>query len=288
MKQVVIFYFMVCALTACTQFSSEFKRTKEENDSLKLQLKKSEAEITDILSILNAIEEDIQNIRLSEDLVNIRKDSELSESRREQFKNNMSLINETLKKNRLKLNELQEKLNASNFNKAALQKTIDRLSKDMSEKGEQIIQLQRELEKKAVHIEQLSNQIDELHADVQALESTNRSQTEVIYEQDQTLNTVYYCFGTKKELKEQNILTGGGLLSKTKALQGNFNHDYFLVSDKRNLQSIPLFSSKAALKTSHPANSYQFTKDKEGNLTLVILHSSAFWGLSNFLVIEVK
>jgi len=114
------------------------------------------------------------------------------------------------------------------------------------------------------------------------------TQANLISEQDQEMNAVYYCFGTNKELKEQNILTGGGLFSKSKALQGDFNRDYFLAADKRAVTSIPLYSSKATIKTNHPAGTYQFTKDTDGKLTLEILHTSVFWSLSHFLVIEVK
>jgi len=78
------------------------------------------------------------------------------------------------------------------------------------------------------------------------------------------------------------------LFSKSKALQGDFNRDYFLTTDKRTVTSIPLYSSKATIKTNHPAGTYQFTKDTDGKLTLEILHTSVFWSLSHFLVIEVK
>ena len=288
MRKFFVFYTFLLTFTACTQFSSEYKRTKEENDSLKLQIIKNEAEINDILSILNAVEEDIQSIRITDELLSIQKDSGLSNSRREQLRNHIGLINETLKNNRLKLNELQEKLNASNLRFSALQKTIDRLTKDMNEKSELIVVLQKEVDKKNVQIEQLSQQIEELHADVKELEDINISQVDKINEQDTELNTVYYCFGTKKELKEQGILTGGGIFSKSKALKGDFNYEYFLVADKRKLTAIPLFSSKAAIKTNHPNGSYQFTKDSDGSLTLQIIHSSVFWSLSPFLVIEIK
>ena len=288
MKKFFVFYTFLSAITACTQFSSEYKRTKQENDSLKLQILKSEAEVNDILSILNAVEEDIQSIRITEELLSIQKDSELSNSRREQLKNNIGLINETLKKNRLKLTELQEKLDASNIRFYALQKTIDRLTKDMNEKSELIVTLRKEIDKKEVRIEQLSQQIEELHADVKELEDINLSQVDLINEQDVELNTVYYCFGTKKELKEQSILTGGGIFSKSKTMKGDFNHEYFLAADKRTLTSIPLFSSKAAIKTNHPDGSYHFAKDSDGSLTLKIVYPSTFWSLSRFLVIEIK
>ena len=244
--------------------------------------------MNDILGILNVIEDDIQSIRIAEDILSIQQDSELSSSRREKLQNNMNLINETLKKNKLKLAELQEKLNVSSINASSLQKTIERLTNDMKEKAELAVFLQNELDKKEVHIEELTSQIEELHTDVKELETINQSHVERINEQEEEINTVYYCFGTRKELKEQNILTGTGLFSKSKALQGDFNRDYFMAIDKRALSTILLYSSKVTVKTNHPADSYQLVKDSDGRLTLEINNTTVFWSLSRFLVIEVR
>ena len=288
MKKVFVFSVLIITLTACNQYSSEYKRARQENDSLRLQIKKSEAQMEEFLGILNEVETEIESIRITEDYLSIQKDSELSESKRIQIRNDMRLITETLKKNKQQLAELQEKLNASGLQSTALQKTIDRLTKDMNEKTTLIIRLQNELQQKTVQIETLSGQVENLQADVQTLEEINFSQSVQLNEQEQALNIVYYCFGTKKELKEQNILTGGGLFSKSKALAGDFNRDYFMSVDKRTLTDITLFSKKAEVKTSHPQYSYQFYKDQEGNLVLEITDPHTFWSLSNFLVIEVK
>ena len=287
-KKVLIFCVCLLALTACTQFSAEYKRTKLENDSLKLQILKSETELNSILSILQTVEEDIQSIRISEEILTVQHDSELSESRRENLRNNMNLINETLQKNRLKLTELQNRLNDSSLNFSSLQKTIERLTRDMNEKSALVSSLQNELDNKEAHIEELAAQIEDLHADVQELAVANQLQVDRIQIQDDKLNTVYYCFGTRKELKEQNILTGGGLFSKSKALQADFNRDYFVSVDKRMLSSIPLYSSKAAIKTNHPDGSFHLNKDKDGYLILEITDPPTFWSLSPFLVIEVR
>ena len=288
MKKVIIYFVYLLALSACTQFSSEYKRTKQENDSLKLHILKNEAEMNDLLTTLNEVEAAIQAIRFTEDLLLIQKDSELSASRREKLKKDLSQISEALKMNRQRLAELQEKINVSNINFSALQNTMDRLTKEMNEKGELIVLLRGELEKKEVRIGELSSQIEELHADMKELADVNLSQTSRINQQDEALNAVYYCFGTKKELKEQNILTGGGVFTKSKTLQGKFNTDYFLTGDKRQVTSIPLYSSRATIKTNHPACTYRFVKDRDGFLTLEITETTVFWSLSNYLVIEVR
>jgi chromosome segregation ATPase len=273
---------------SCTEFSSDNKKLQEENDSLKLHIKKNEVEMNEMLSVLNAIEDDIKTIRNTEKFLDIQEDAELSGSKREQIKNEMAVIAETLKKNRQQLSELQKKLDVSNVRSSALQKTIDRLTEDIDEKARQIVKFQSELERKNKQITQLTEQVETLHSDMETLKEVNESQNLRIDDQDKALNIVYYCFGTKKELKEQNILIGGGLFSKSKALQGEFNKEYFIAADKRQATAIPLYASKAKIKTNHPEKSYNFFKDTEGNITLEIKNPETFWSLSNYLVIEVE
>jgi chromosome segregation ATPase len=287
MKKILAALACIILFTACTENSAEYKKMQAENDSLRLHIKKSEVEMNDMLGILNTIENDIKSIRETEKYLDIQKDTELSGSKREQIKNSMALVVEALKKNRQQLAELQEKLNTGNVRSSALQKTIDRLTKDINEKAEFIVQLQQDLNRKDRQITELSGQVDELRTDMELLRELSESQSERISDQDKSLNTVYYCFGTKKELKEQQILTGGGLFSKSKALQGDFNKEYFITVDKRQVTAIPLYASKAKIKTGHPEGSYNFFKDSDGNLTLEISNPDRFWSLSKYLVIEV-
>jgi chromosome segregation ATPase len=274
-------------VTSCTGLSSDNKKLQEENDSLKLHIAKNETEMNEMLGVLDAIENDIKTIRETEKILEIQKDAELSGSKREQIKNDMARIVQTLKKDRQQLSELQSRLNASNVRSSALQKTIDRLMEDIDEKAQLIAKMQTELDRKERQIAQLSEQVDVLSADIGILKDVNESQSLRIDNQDKALNTVYYCFGTKKELKEQNILSGGGLFSKSKALQGEFNKEYFIAIDKRQVTAIPLYASKARIKTNHPEGTYNFFRDAEGNLTLEIENPETFWSLSKYLVIEV-
>ena len=287
MKKALAICAFIIALTSCTQYSSEYKRAQNENDSLKLQLLKNEAEMNEMLSILNDIENDIQSIREAEDFLSVQKDSELSESKRKQIKSSMLLITETLKKNKQQLSELQDKLNSSNIQSTALRKNIERLTNDINEKSQLIVQLQGELGQRDEQIKELAVQVEGLNTDIQILEGVNTSQNELLREQEQSLNQVFYCFGTKKELKEQNIISGGSLFKNSKTLDGDFNKEYFISVDKRQVTAIPLYASKAKVRTNHPEGTYEFFKDQDGNLTLEIKDANKFWSLSKYLVIVV-
>ena len=182
---------------------------------------------------------------------------------------------------------LEDKLKKSGIQSAALRKTISRLSSELDQKATMIVALQEDLAKKNVRIQELDEMVSSLNEDVENLATTAAVQSEKLNEQDKALNTAYYCFGTAKELKDQKILSGGGLFSKSKVLQSGFNKDYFISVDVREVKEIPLFAAKAKLKSNHPEGSYEFVKDEDGNLTLNITDPKTFWSLGKYLVIEV-
>lgn len=289
MKKLLLACTCATLLVSCGQNSAEYKKLKAENDSLKIENTKATSEMNEILTTLNDVEADIQSIRDAENYLNIQQQTggEFSKSNREQIKQNMQLISETLKKNKETISQLEEKLKKSGIQSAALKKTINRLSSELDQKATMIVALQEDLAKKNVRIQELDEMVSSLNEDVESLATTAAAQSEKLNEQDKALNTAYYCFGTAKELKDQKILSGGGLFSKSKVLQSGFNKDYFISVDVREVKEIPLFAGKAKLKSNHPEGSYEFVKDEDGNITLNITDPKTFWSLGKYLVIEV-
>ena len=135
-------------------------------------------------------------------------------------------------------------------------------------------------------IAQLGGQVENLGKDVETLKSDNESKQTKINEQDETIHTAWYVFGTRKELKEQKIITSEGIFSPSRVLKSDFNKSYFVRIDARKTKSIPLYSTRAKILTSHPKSSYTLEKDN-GNFVLLILDTEAFWSVSKYLVIEV-
>lgn len=288
MKKAVIACICTVMLASCGQNSTDYKRLKAENDSLKLENVKTTSELNDMLATLNEVETNFQSIRDAENYLQQQDNAEMTPSSREQIKNNMALITETLQKNKEQIAKLQEQLQKSNIRSSSLKKTIDRLSAELDQKTTMIVALQEDLAKKNIRLQELDEMVTSLNEDVENLSVQTAAQKEKLGQQDKELNTVYYCFGTAKELKDQKILSGGGLFAKSRVLQPGFNKDYFLAVDMREVTEIPLFAGKASLKSSHPEGSYEFAKDEDGNLTLKILDPKSFWSIGKYLVIEVS
>jgi uncharacterized protein YoxC len=274
----------LCA--SCVE-KSRYEELKQENELLKIEKEKSSQELNDMLSTLNEVEESLQSMNESEEYLNIRQSGEITPTVREQIRNNVLLIAKTLKSNREQLARLQEKMKESDIRSDGLQKTVNRLNAEINRKAGTIAALQDELMKKDIRIRELDETVATLADNLQELSQTTASQSEQLRAQEKELYRAYYCYGTRRELKEQNILTGGGLFSKPKALQSTFNKDYFIAIDIRDVTEIPLFDGKASIRTNHPEGSYKFVRDEGGNLTLHILDITQFWNFSEYLVIEV-
>ena len=280
MKRILFFCLSAIVITSCVENSAGYKKVVSENEMLRAEKMRTANDMEEMISTLNDIHTDIQSIREAENYLIIEQSGELTVDQQTQIKDNIRLIAETLQSNRAQLAALEERLKTSNIESAALKKTIERLTAEVNQKAQMIASLQEELARKDIRIRELDEQVENLSI-------TTSAQARKINEQDAALHQAFYCFGTIKELKEQNILTGGGLFSKPKVLEGKFNRAYFLSVDTRDNTEIQLFAHKAKVHSNHPGNTYVFSKDQHGNLTLVITEPKLFWSLSKYLVIEV-
>ena len=122
-----------------------------------------------------------------------------------------------------------------------------------------------------------------LSNNVASLTEENRSKAEKVQQQEKELNSAWFVFGTKSELKEQKILSKGDVLKSS-----DFNKDYFTKIDIRYDKDLKFYSKSAELLSTHPAGSYQLVKDKQGQYELHITDPQKFWSVSKYLVVQVK
>ena len=143
-------------------------------------------------------------------------------------------------------------------------------------------QLRAELDAKDIHIAELDEKISGLNSNVSTLTNESAQKSQQISQQDKQLHTAWFVFGTKSELKEQNILKDG------QVLQSNFNKEYFTKIDIRVDKEIKLYSRSAKMLTAHPASSYTLQRDANKQYVLRIINPDQFWSTSKYLVILVK
>ena len=252
-----------------------------QRDSLEQIIAQKDNEINDMMTTLSDIEEGFREITEAQNRVTLAKEGEGTNTKM-RIKENIQFIQSAMKQNKELINKLKQQVRESSVKGEQLKKIIDNLTEQMAQKDQQLQALREELDRKDIHIAELDEQVADLNENVGILKDENAQKAETISSQDKQLHSAWFVFGTKKELKEQNILDKG------EVLQANFNKDYFTKIDIRIDKEIKLYSSSADILTKHPADSYTLQRDAKKQYVLRINDPERFWSVSKYLVVQVK
>lgn len=283
MKYNVSIFALILLFVGCGQKIDNSKELAfaQQRDSLENIIQQKDNEINDIMGTMNDIEAGFRAINEAEQRVSVARQVEGASST-DRIRENMQYIQQSMQQNRELINKLRNQLRQGSVHSDQLRRMVDNLTRQMEEKDAQIRQLQAELQAKDMQIGELTEKVEDLSNSVSTLreETTQKSQT--ISTQDKQLNTAWFVYGTKSELKEQHIIQDG------KVLQSNFNREYFTKIDIRVDKEIRLYSRSAKLLTSHPASSYTLDQDAQKQYVLRIQDPQLFWSTSKYLVVLVK
>lgn len=283
MKKLFILAIGAFAMASCNQEAvkkAEVAATQQ-RDSLEQIIAQKDNEINDMMTTLSDIEEGFREITEAQNRVTLAKEGEGTNTTL-RIKENMQFIQSAMKQNKELINKLKQQVRESTVKGTQLKKIIDNLTQQMETKDKQIQTLREELDKKDIHIAELDEKVADLNTNVTNLTADNTEKQQTINTQDKALHSGWFVFGTKKELKEQNILSSG------EVLRSNFNKEYFTKIDIRIDKEIKLYSKSAEILTSHPASSYTLQRDANKQYVLRITNPEAFWATSKYLVILVK
>lgn len=269
-------------MAGCNYKTKAYKDLEQEKDSLLLEEQKKTAQLNRVMAVMNLIEDNFDQIKEAENYVTFQTNQEqITEDSMSRIVEDLDLIKSTLADNKKQISNLKRQLAASKSVSRDLKKLVDRLTKKIEEHTQVITRLREELALKNVRIQELDQLVMELNSNVEELQTSVSQKDEQLSSQDKQMNKVWYVFGTRKELKEQEIYTRNGLLEE------GFNKNYFLEADARTLSEISLYSKKAKLLTNHPQSSYTLEKVND-YLVLKITSPTSFWEISKYLVVEVN
>lgn len=278
----LVFLSLVCAAIITSCDGGAKKELQAQNDSLMVALSNRDAELDEIMSIFNEVEEGFRQINEAENRVDLQSDK-VNEKNVDKIKDDIRFISEKLQSNREQIAKLEKQLQNSQYNSAQLKKAIDNLTAELEAKQQQIESLQAELASKNIRIAELDEAVAGLNQNVNELTADNEAKAATVASQDKALNAAWFVFGTKSELKDQKILVKGDVLQSS-----DFNKDYFTQIDIRTTKEIKLYSKRATLLTTHPDGTYEFVEDSAGQLTFKVTNPKEFWSVSRYLVIQVK
>ena len=264
-------------LTACGKNSKQ----EEERQKELTELQTLRTQVAEQDSLINLVIQNFAQIQQLEGMITLDGNSEVPQSQRGKIEDNLRLINEKLESNRQTIDLLNKKLAQSGNKNSSLQRTIGTLQEQLNAKNAEILDLTEELKRKNYAIGVLDSMVTDLSNNVENLSKTSAAQQAELERQDAALNTVRYCIGTSRDLKDMNIIRNGEVVTE------GYQSDYFTQIDLRKVTSIPLYEKKAELKTKHPKSSYKLVKGEDKMLTLEITNPKEFWSLSKILVIQI-
>ena len=282
MKTLFILTMCVFAMASCNEGVKKAEQAAQlQRDSLNQIIAQKDNEINDMMTTLSDIEEGFREITEAQNRVTLAKSGEGTNTS-QRIKENFQFIQSMMKQNKELINKLKQQVRESTVKGGQLKKIIDNLTQQMEEKDKQLAALREELDRKDIHIAKLDETVANLNTNVNTLTEDNTKKAETISNQDKALHSAWFVFGTKKELKEQNILSDG------EVLRSNFNKDYFTKIDIRIDKEIKFYSKSAKMLTSHPASSYTLQRDANKQYVLRITDPQTFWSTSKYLVVMVK
>lgn len=281
MKKFLFLQLAVALLFVSCDFNQKQKRLSESNDSLRIEMSAKDATISDLLGMMNQIEDGFRKINEMQGRINLSSATdEVSYS--EVLNENIEYITGTLEKNREEIAKLKKQLAGNEKAAKELKAFVESLEKQLNDKSAELLVMQQALADKDIRIGKLDSVVN-------SLSRINSGYEEKIQEQTNELNAVWYAIGTKKELKAENILTGANLLRSGKVMRdSNANMGYFTQADKRTLNTVETMSKSAKILTNHPEGSYVLERDENKMYVLTILEPDAFWQSTKYLVIQVK
>jgi uncharacterized protein (DUF3084 family) len=256
-------------------------------DSLEKVSADRQTDLTGLSLFIETLSDGLDSIAQQENvLFYTNKGKERTIVDRKQLKKNLEMFQNTLSTQRQRIAQLTDSLRRHGANIARLNTLVNYLNRQLDEKDKMIEQMQADLDKKNVNIAQLKERIVTLAEDNYALIEEADMHKQALIAQDNVINEAYIKIGTKKELMDVGILSGG-FLKKTKVNFQNIPKDKFEKVDIRDYKEITIQSKKVKVLSQMPSSSYELKVNGDSTV-LHVVDLTAFWSISNYLIIQTN
>lgn len=285
MKKIIGLVLLSTLVFAISSCNGNKTQSNPEADSLRNVINGNMAEMDEMNLFLDAVNASMDSVVNMEGDI-LRTQGESPKSKKAQILDNIEAYKMILQRQHDRLAILEQKLKNGDAQSQKMLKTIESLRKQIEEKDLAIEQLVAELDKRNFDIETLKTHVETLNTHVAELNETNRAQEEALEAQTDIMNEAYYFIGSKNELKEAGLLTGGSLFKKSKLDMKSVREGVFKKIDIRKHKVFHIPAKKAELLTQAPAGSYELVTNADGTSTLTITDPGKFWSISNYLIVR--
>ena len=293
LKFILVLWAFVSIL-ACKNERVDMAGYMKERDSLIIENQANKEELAELNSIISTVSAGLDSIAIQEGIFYSGKTRDGVALNRNQIIANINSMAEILKRQREKIQSLQDSLamRSANPNKSSqsiekLQNVIAFLNKQLAEKDNEIQSLRRDVNSKNKDINQLRTSLSDMRNGAEKAENRTQVVTQALAKQDEIINECYIKIGTKKQLVASGLLKGG-FLQKKKVNYEDVDKSKFNAVDIRKFREVTLKSNNPKILTPQPSNnSFHFEENGDGTCTLVITNPTQFWSVSNFLIIQL-
>lgn len=269
--------------------NAELDKMTAERDSLQALAQENAEQLTNMTAFFDSVASCIDSIAAQEQLIYITINPETGRnySRRE-LRARVDMFKDILTRQRNKIAELTAQLGSDTIGDPShLSRIVEYLNAQLEAKEQQVARLQSELANSRTETRRLQNSVRELEQGISELQEANAAMGEALTVQSEIVNEGYVKIGTKQELLDCGVLTGGGFLRKARLNVSAFSGANFAAVNIAYFTEIDLNAKKAKILTQMPAGSYTLQKVADRQWKLRITDPTAFWSVSNYLVIQL-
>ena len=259
------------------------KDIMKSNEELKKLYETSTSTINEIQSSLESLEQDLSGQLFTQKEI----PGTSPEERRNRIISSIANMRDQIEADKKKIATLEKQLATSKSQLKGVQEIVNKLKASISEKEQIMDELQERL---GILNETLETERRTSAEEIQKREMTITEKEQQITQQSIEANTIYYVYGTRKELMSNGIMDRkGGLLGigKVSTVRQNIPIEQFTSMNLLETQQISFPATKKgySILTNHPATSYKVEKEGDQNI-LTILDATNF-RKQKFVVIEL-
>ena len=259
------------------------KDIMKSNEELKKLYETSTSTINEIQSSLESLEQDLSGQLFTQKEI----PGTSPEERRTKIISSIANMRDQIEADKKKIATLEKQLATSKSQLKGVQEIVNKLKASISEKEQIMDELQQRL---GILNETLETERRTSAEEIQKREMTITEKEQQITQQSIEANTIYYVYGTRKELMSKGIMDRkGGLLGigKVSTVKQNIPIEQFTSMNLLETQQISFPATKKgySILTNHPATSYKVEKEGDQNI-LTILDATSF-RKQKFVVIEL-
>ena len=275
-------------LGGCVESSQKYKDLLARADSLNTVAANQTQEMERMFADINELTEGMQSLRDAEHLLTLEAEKEKKEGNKSkqqlaQLKNDVQALTEAIAGYREQIAKLESRNKAQS---EEFKRMIDNLNAELELRSEKIKELTDQLAATHKELNEKVQLVEHLTGNVDSLNKETQGQKVVLAEQDKAIHSANYLIGSRKELKQNDVIYRRGMFCPP-IVSSQAQKAGFVNIDIRETKTIPLNNKRAKILSVHPDDSYTLEAGEDGNLVLKINDENSFWKQTRYLVIMV-